>query len=801
MIFLMVCFMGMRLEDFYMGQELKKNNAHLQELPKQCLHCGLPVPQSTKVKKEESDQFCCSGCEHVYRLIHELGLKNFYELRDSDPSPFTEDDLRKNGLEVFEIFYEKNKQRLIFQVEGIQCSACVWLIKKVAKKNDLKVNVNTVTSSIHIINHNPDFTKTKNFLTTIQSLGYNISFEETSNNKDNSLLIRLGICVLLAINIMGLNFSIYTGLNKEDGMLYSFVQGLIMVFATVSFFVGGSYFFKKTIRAIKNRVFHFDIPIALGIALSFFGSWAVFFLGFNEKTYFDSMSVFIALMLLGRFLQERWLERNRASILNSVNFKGLKVLKLLANKTLDAIDFSDVKSGDTLVLRSGDIVPAESKVIDTGLLAFDYQWISGESDVVYQSKADTVHAGARYIGSKMIHLESLEDFESSRLKTVSSTIGQSEYGGEISSLDFSKYYTIFVLMLLALSFTYNILNNSFEQAFLSAVTISVVTCPCAIGITLPIVQFSLQQKLFNKGVYIQNDNTLSAIARITAIVFDKTGTLTFLNKKINESMSYAQLSNEDKTLLFSAVAQSKHPFSQQIFNFMLDEELPLLNINVTEKIGEGLFFIFQGHDYYLGKDKTSHEPSVVFMKNQQRLCDFKFNEILLKDSETVIKDLKKTKKLYLLSGDKKTAVLNIAKKLHIDQKNVSYECLPHEKLDWVKNSLSQEKTLYLGDGLNDLEAMQAAYISGASLSQSLVAASSASFSFKPFSLLWLKDFFECGKIWKNLVYFNYSLALMYNLSVAWLATIGWIGPLEAAIIMPVFSIFVLLISSKQINKT
>ncbi|HMQ10470.1 MAG TPA: heavy metal translocating P-type ATPase metal-binding domain-containing protein [Oligoflexia bacterium] len=784
-----------------MGQVLKKHNEELEVQTEQCLHCGLRIPRNVKLKKNQDYRFCCSGCEHVYGLIHELGLKNFYQLKNSDLSPQSEDDLRKNNLDTFGTFYEKHKQRLIFHVEGIQCSACVWLIKKVAKKYDLKVNINTVASSINIINQAPDFEKTKDFLKTIQSLGYNIAFEERPTNNNKTLLIRLGVCTLLAINIMGLNFAIYTGLNKEDGILYAFVQALIMGFATVSFFVGGSYFFKKTFRAIKSKVFHFDIPITLGIVLSFFGSWTAFLLGYEEKTYFDSMSVFIALMLLGRFLQERWLERSRASILNSVNFKGLKILKLLPNNTLDTIDFSDVKNGDKLVLRSGDIVPTESKVIDPDLLEFDYQWISGESEAVHQSKGDVVYAGARYIGIQMVHLESLEDFESSRLKTLSSTIGQSEYGGEISSLDFSKYYTVFVLVLLAISFSYNIINNSFEQAFLSAVTISVITCPCAIGITLPIVQFILQQKLFNKGVYIQNGNTLSAIAKITAIVFDKTGTLTFLNKEISKSLSYHQLSNEEKTVLFSAVAQSKHPFSQQIFNSMLEEELTLLDIKVTEKIGEGLFFTFQGQNYYLGKDKTSTEPSVVFMKNQKKCCDFRFNEVLLKDSESVLRDLKKTNKLYLLSGDKKAAVLKIAKKLHINEENVRYECLPHEKLAWVKQTLNQEKTLYLGDGLNDLEAMQAAYISGASLSQSLVAASSASFSFKPFSLLWLKDFFECGKIWKKLVYFNYSLALVYNVLVAWLATIGWIGPLEAAIIMPAFSIAVLVISSKQIKKT
>ncbi|MCI5072344.1 heavy metal translocating P-type ATPase metal-binding domain-containing protein [bacterium] len=784
-----------------MAQVLKKHNEALEVQPEQCLHCELPIPRSIQLKKSQEYRFCCTGCEHVYGLIHELGLKNFYQLKDADFNPFVKDDLRKNNLEGFETFYAEHKQRLIFHVEGIQCSACVWLIKKVAKKHDLKVNVNTVASSIHIINQTPDFEKTKEFLKTIQSLGYNVSFEEKVTHKNRGLLIRLGVCTLLAINIMGLNFAIYTGLNKQDGLLYDFVQALIMGFATVSFFVGGSYFFKKTFRAIKNKIFHFDIPITLGIVLSFFGSWAAFFLGYAEKTYFDSMSVFIALMLLGRFLQERWLEKSRASILNSVNFKGLKVLKLLSDKTLDSIDFSEVKKGDKLVLRSGDIVPTESKVIDPNLLEFDYQWISGESDVIHQSKGDVVCAGARYIGLQMIHLESLENFENSRLKTLSSTVSQSEYGGEISSLDFSKYYTLFVLLLLTLSFSYNIMNNGFEQAFLSVVTISVITCPCAIGITLPIVQFILQQKLFSKGVYIQNGQTLSAIAKITAIVFDKTGTLTFLNKKISKSPSYHQLANEEKTVLFSAVAQSKHPFSQQIFNRLLEEGLTLLDLEVTEKIGEGLFFTFKGQHYYLGKDKTSDEPLVVFMKNQKKLCDFKFSEVLLKDSEAVIKDLKQTNKLYLLSGDKKAAVLKVAKKLHINEENVRYECLPQEKLDWVRKRLSQEKTLYLGDGLNDLEAMQAAYISGASLSQSLVAASSASFSFKPFSLLWLKDFFECGKVWKKLVYFNYSLALVYNVLVAGLATVGWIGPLEAAIIMPAFSIAVLVISSKQIKKT
>ena len=114
-----------------MGQVLKKYNEEIEMQSEQCLHCGLLIPKSMQLKKNQEYRFCCSGCEHVYGLIHELGLKNFYQLKDADFSPFVKDDLRKNDLEGFETFYVKHKQRLIFHVEGIQCSACVWLIKKV----------------------------------------------------------------------------------------------------------------------------------------------------------------------------------------------------------------------------------------------------------------------------------------------------------------------------------------------------------------------------------------------------------------------------------------------------------------------------------------------------------------------------------------------------------------------------------------------------------------------------------------------------------------------------------------------
>ncbi|MEZ4845786.1 MAG: HAD-IC family P-type ATPase [Bdellovibrionota bacterium] len=267
------------------------------------------------------------------------------------------------------------------------------------------------------------------------------------------------------------------------------------------------------------------------------------------------------------------------------------------------------------------------------------------------------------------------------------------------------------------------------RAIKTAVTISLVTCPCGIGIGIPMAQMVAQRKLLSMGIYLRDLNLLEHIQKIKTLVFDKTGTLTLAELRIKNPQEIDTLSTQDQSVLFHAAAQSQHPVSQSIYQNMITKSLPLANLQVQETAGHGLEIKFESDRYFMGRSDVN--ATFVFEKNGEKLIHLEFEETLLEDARPVFEYLKlQNYRLHVLSGDKIEKVASIANKLGIQESEYTAQCTPQQKEQWLQTN-HPETSLFLGDGLNDSLALESALISGASLSNSLTLLHMRIFIFQP----------------------------------------------------------------------
>lgn len=265
--------------------------------------------------------FCCPGCESVYGLLHREHLDRYYELRGARGVPAVATHAERRDTKWLDRLEEERRSRpasghVTLDVQGIHCVGCVWLIDEVFARapGHGQIVVNPSLGRIDLW-ADPTF-DLRAFVAAIEQFGYLFGPPLKATVRASSdLLGRMGLCVAIAMNSMIFGIATYAGL--DQGPLFALFSTLNLGLGALAVAVGGSVFFRSAFRAARHGVLHLDLPIALGIALAFAGSVQSYWLHHSRGAYFDTLDVFIALMLVGRFLQERAVERNRDWLLAS----------------------------------------------------------------------------------------------------------------------------------------------------------------------------------------------------------------------------------------------------------------------------------------------------------------------------------------------------------------------------------------------------------------------------------------------------------------------------------------------------
>jgi Cu2+-exporting ATPase len=780
-----------------------------------CAHCGLPLPAGAPY-----GAFCCAGCRAVRAILEAEGLDRFYTLGGGEGQPVGRvpkvDPATHDWLPELEAGGRLGEQlaRVRCDIQGIHCAACVWLLQEVWRRTPgaVRVDLNPALGQAELV-YDPRQHTLARYVDEVERLGYRMGpVGKAEARPDRGLLIRLGTCSALAMNAMMFAFSEHFGMSAEDEDSYALFRTLSFVLATAAVLIGGPEFFRGALAGLRRRVLHLDLPISIGIALAY-GTSAFGFLTGLGAAYFDTVTIFVTLMLLGRYLQRRAVQRNRDYLLANDGAEHVRVKRVRGDASgvgaLDRIPVRDVRPGDELLLAPGDLLPVDAVVADAGGAQLSLDWISGESRPRPFAAGEPVPAGAFLGGSRPVRVRVTRDADASGLLRLLATPAQADdelRGRERFWVLVNRIYVGLVLGLAALA--------GLGWAFVDPIkavgvttAVLVVTCPCALGIATPLAFDLAVAGLRRFGIFVRNPNLLEKARHVRKLIFDKTGTLTWGGVRVRPlrepepepERPDAGLQVPVRDLLFTMASSSNHPVSAAVAAWLAEQPGPgprfVTGLAVEEVVGAGLRARHEGAElrfgkgsFALGDPDAPADGSVCLTRDGRVLAVFAVEEDYRSGAADEIRALAAAGyELHLVSGDRPDRVRRAAADLGFDPDLAQGGVDPERKAALIA-ALDAGDTLMVGDGLNDAPAFEAAFCAGTPALDRPVMPARADFFYTGLGTGAVSRVLSTAARFHRVVRVNLGLAAVYNLVAVGLAMAGLMTPLLCAILMPLSSL-------------
>jgi len=784
-----------------------------------CDHCGTPFQ-----KRFEEERFCCAGCRTVFELIQDGGFGSFYELLGRQTlEPISQlspaDDKDGDLAEAVEAAEETSRNlespaTLTLRVGNLSCTACVWLIDHLFRKYPGALKLVTDTSrSVLSLWWVPGEFEIHSFLTDLRRFGYpaDLCTDDGSGpvSESHALLTRVGVTGGLAMNTMAFTLPSYLGLDTGTDLARLFTL-IAFASATLSVAVGGSYFFQRAIASLRIGALHMDVPIALGLAIAYVGSVTGWFFQWEGLLYFDFVANFAFFMLAGRWLHLRVLDRNRSQ-LHARGRNLTTVTRLNPGPGKSTVPYAEVVEWDALEISKGAMVPTRSLLVESDAV-FLLDWITGEPEPVTFRCGQEIPAGARSASDQTVQVVSCERFSGSFLESLLEMAPPSvdaaeevRSSGRIAGI----YMGIVIGIALIGALVHGFVLRNPVGAVQVLVSVLVVSCPCALGLALPLLNERFLARLREKGVYVRRHSLWARLLKVRRIAFDKTGTLTGSIHRLREPGIIDSLPTEARGALRFLTEQNEHPHAKAIF-----EELSLREgLQVPSAEATVDFSIGQGAECHIGEDlwrlgrrdwtcpgplsSQAQERGCTLSKNGVALASFEIAETLRDGAVRQIQTLREAGlDLMIISGDPEgERVLRIARDLGIDDEKVFFNQSPEAKAALLREH-SPETTLYVGDGGNDRLALKTAAVSGSPATGIRAIEGETDFVFTGRGFHVLTLLLETARRRKNLLRILFTVAILYNVIAVAICLAGMMNPILAAILMPLSSIVTSMIASR-----
>ncbi len=736
---------------------------------KVCVHCGTPFRPSVALV-----DFCCAGCQFVHDLIVKNGLGQFYDLQDAalPPAPGTVFQPRDYAW-LDTLAQQSAGKPLTLDLQGISCIGCVWLIERLFHRRPgaLSLRVDTTLGRM-IVQASPAF-DFANFARELQSFGYLIGPPIAgAKPASRALMLRLGLCAALAMNAMLFTVPTYLGM-KPGAQFADLFASVAFACGTLSLLIGGSYFIRRAWQSVRRGVLHIDLPIALGLIAAWSGSviaWRTHHAGF---VYFDFVSTFTFLMLVGRWLQQKAVENNRA--------------RLLATEP----DLIRPDTGERYLITPGATVPVRS-LLHSPAASLSLQWINGEPDAQSARAGQSIAAGAINLTSTELELEALEPWSESLLsRLVEQT--RSEPARDTRLENFLRTYLVVVLAVAAGAFVGWVAGTGDVLRALQVLTsILVVSCPCAAGVAIPLADDLAAARVQRFGVFIRESSIWQRLLRLKQIVFDKTGTLTLQGAELTNPASLYDLNPRQLAVLLALVRENLHPVASTLREALMARGISpaVLDALPREHVGLGLEVEHEGQSWKLGRPSWSGASSdeCVFSCDGEVLAGFRFTESVRTDAADAIHEFRRRGlAVQILSGDQPQKVARLTAALALPAHAGLGSLTPDEKAAWLRTH-DAAHTLMIGDGANDSLAFNEALCTGTPAIDRGLLEHKADFYFFGRSLAGLRALLDTARARARATRHVVTFAIAYNAIAVALSATGHMSPLAAAVLMPLSSL-------------
>ncbi len=796
-------------------QELEKTlqNPAAEGSESECYHCGTPLRGVVFTDHDKS--FCCRGCLAVFELLTENGLTDFYRLgqwpgvrgkpvpNDSDFSYLDDPAVRRQLVD----FADDRETRATFRIPSMHCIACVWLLENLFRLQPGlgHSRVNFPRKEVFITFESAKV-RLSEVVALLTSLGYapdfNLSDLENRPRHPVSrrLWMQLGVAGFAFGNIMLLSISSYLGLDAFSGPGLRKLFGYIsLALAFPALIYSGADYWRAAWLALRRRIFTIDVPIAVGLAALAIWSTAEVLTG-RGPGYFDSLSGLLFFLLCGKLFQQKTYER-LAFDRDYKSFFPLSILRA-RGRSEERISLSQLEMGDRLVIRNGELIPADSRLI-SGQAMIDYSFVTGESEPVEKTPGDHLFAGGRQIGGVII-IQTVKEVSQSYLTSLwnqDALVKQKTSSLDTLTNRYSRRFTKIVLAVaLAAGIFWSWRDSS--RALAAFVSVLIVACPCALALAAPFTLGTAQRVLARRHIFLKNPAVLETLANVETIVFDKTGTLTATSASAIAFWGQP-LVEEEKRRLCSLARQSTHPHAAHIARFT-EGKNPVYSVkSFSESAGSGMEGVVAGQAICLGSADwlssrqvtipcpTNSSASMVHVAiaGSYRGC-FTLRQALRPQAEELIHQLSANYELALLSGDNEkererfVGLFGPSSHLHFNQS-------PLHKLNFVRQLQAPGRTVMMvGDGLNDAGALKQSDI-GVAVVESMGAFSPASDVIMSASMVpRLHEMLRFAKSSVRVVRLSLLISTIYNIVGISIAARGLMSPVICAILMPVSSVTV-----------
>ena len=583
-----------------------------------------------------------------------------------------------------------------YRLNNLDCANCANKIEERLKKennlSDVVVNFSSLTLSF-MSNDDIKIEDISDIVTKIEpEVVVTKIDEEVKENKKNYNLIRLIIGVIIAL------FGLYVNFNNE-------IINKILIIASYVILL-----YRTFKVAVKMLIKSHTINENALITISAIGAY------FVDKQ-MEGLMVII-LYEIGKILEEKAVNNSRNSIKDLMNIKQDFANKVVGDKT-EVINVEDVKINDILIIKKGEKIPVDGIVIE-GETKLNLFSLTGESDLVNKKENDEVLSGSINEG-KVIKIKATKLFNDSTVSKILSLIEDAtdkKSKTETFVAKMAKYYTPIVLIISVVTFICFILFTDLTtyESIYRALVFLVISCPCAIAISVPLSYFTGIGVSSKNGILVKGSNYLDLLSRVNKIVFDKTGTLTSGAFKVTRFNLLDSSYSEDYILKLYALGEnlSNHPIAKSIMNYV--------NIDVNEKVknhkeieGLGVSYTYDDKKIKIGNNKMFNlkddgSLNIYLSIDDKIVSSLTINDGIKEGVENTLNELsKKGIETYMFTGDSKENALSISEKLNIDK--VYYELLPTEKYEKLEELLNDKDVVaFIGDGINDAPSLKRADI-------------------------------------------------------------------------------------------
>lgn len=779
-----------------------------------CDHCGEPVPAARRAA--ERPWFCCQGCQTVYGVLHAHGLSGFYGLGGVDrPATVTERgfaELDDPGLQERWVRDAGDGLRAVdLYLEGVHCGACVWLVEKLPR---LQAGVRSarldLARGLAQVTWDPAAASLSQIAQTLDRIGYSphpfraAERLEARRAEDRTYLTRLAIAGALAGNVMLLSVALYSGdASGMESRFASFFRWAALALTVPAVLGPGAVFLRGAWTAIRTQTPHVDLPVALAIVVGLVGGAWNTWRGQGE-VYFDTVTVLVFLLLVGRYLQHRQ-RRAAADATELLGSLAPCSARLLEGEVAREVPLETLRAGQQVEVRVGDAIPSDGHVV-RGSSQLDTSLLTGEPWPRAVGPGDAVHAGTLNVGSRLVVAVERAGEETRIARLMRLVEEYSSRKAPVVQLAdrIAGWFVVTVLLLAAGTLgLWWVLDPT--RAIGHAMALLIVTCPCALALATPLAISAAMGRAASRGVVIQGGEVLQRLAQGGGRLWlDKTGTLTEGRARL---LSWVG-DDAARPWVLALEASSAHPIARGFQEAFADvpaaepEEPPA-------RMAGGLRGRVAGRDVLLGSPACLARAGVALPEWARRELDealaqahtpvlvavdgalvalATFGDRVREEAADVLGRLRERGwRLGLLSGDHPSVVEAVGRTVGLDPAECHGGLEPEEKLAIVE----REPALMVGDGVNDAAALAAATVGvGVHGGADATLAAADVFLSKP-GLAPLVELLDLSRSALGRIRANFIISLTYNLLAAGLAIAGVITPLLAAVLMPISSLGVI----------